>query len=652
MKSKLLRLLISLSSVCGIGTLYGCGGGTAQPPPPPSVTISASASSVVLGQTVTLTWSGENVTVCTASSNPGQGDWSGSVAVSGTRSASPGAAGAITYSLACTGAGGNASKAVIVQVTTPVQALMITSANARGGTAGLGFGDVRTVTFGGVKYTGRYFQLSASGGSGGYAWSWAPAAGSTIPAGLNCCRAELAAPFPLSRAIFVIGGIQGTLTLAGTYHVVVTVTDSMSATPPVSQDFTITVGNPIINSTPAPTIGTLNSPFAGFNFAATGGVKPLIWSETGKLPDGLTLSTDGVLSGMPSKAGTFPVSIKMTDGAGNVAAPRDFTLQVLAKGFAPTGSMAAARQYHTATLLASGKVLVAGGSDVPSTELFDPNTGKFSASGDMGSTRSGHTATLLNNGKVLIAGGQDVTGVNLATAELYDPVAGTFNSTDSMTTGREFHTATLLADGRVLVAGGYIGPGATATATAEVYDPTAEKFSAVGDMATDRSTHIAILLGDGRVLIAGGTTATAELYDPKSATFSATNSLQFARSYPKATVLASGKVLVTGGSNATAELYDPASGTFSDAGSMETPRINHTATLLSDGRVLVTGGYGGPTSTAEVFDPATLSFTRTADLTTPRAWHTATMLPNGQVLVTGGVTTDSSVLATAELYEF
>ena len=72
---------------------------------------------------------------------------------------------------------------------------------------------------------------------------------------------------------------------------------------------------------------------------ATGGVGPLTWSETGALPDGLTLSTDGVLSGMPTKAGAFPVSIKMTDGAGNVAAPQNVTLQVLAKGFAPTGSM-------------------------------------------------------------------------------------------------------------------------------------------------------------------------------------------------------------------------------------------------------------------------------------------------------------------------
>jgi hypothetical protein len=113
-------------------------------------------------------------------------------------------------------------------------------------------------------------------------------------------------------------------------------------------------------------------------------------------------------------------------------------------------------------------------------------------------------------------------------------------------------------------------------------------------------------------------------------------------------VLASGKVLVAGG-GATGELYDPASGTFSDAGSMETSHINHTATLLSNGKVLVTGGT---VSAAELFDPVSVNFTRTADLTTPRAWHTATRLTNGQVLVTGGVSTDGTVLATAELYQF
>ena len=86
--------------------------------------------------------------------------------------------------------------------------------------------------------------------------------------------------------------------------------------------------------------------------------------------------------------------------------------------------MAAARWEHTATLLATGTVLIAGGFLLASAEVYDPATGTFHATGSMATGRgSGHTATLLPNGKVLIAGGgTDSTamgGPRLATAELY-----------------------------------------------------------------------------------------------------------------------------------------------------------------------------------------------------------------------------------------
>ena len=123
---------------------------------------------------------------------------------------------------------------------------------------------------------------------------------------------------------------------------------------------------------------------------------------------------------------------------------------------------------HTATLLPNGKVLLAGGfvnsvwdysgisgSDNGAT-LYDSATGVFSGTGNMTANRGDHTATLLANGKVLIAGGadQDPTGTGLASAELYDPSTGTFTQTGSMAVGRFLHTATLLQNGKVLIVGG------------------------------------------------------------------------------------------------------------------------------------------------------------------------------------------------------
>jgi hypothetical protein len=79
--------------------------------------------------------------------------------------------------------------------------------------------------------------------------------------------------------------------------------------------------------------------------------------------------------------------------------------------------MAEARTYHTATLLPSGKVLVAGGDENSTAEVYDPATASFSTIGGMEIGRSGHTATLLPNGSVLVVGGGIFAG--LASAELY-----------------------------------------------------------------------------------------------------------------------------------------------------------------------------------------------------------------------------------------
>lgn len=173
--------------------------------------------------------------------------------------------------------------------------------------------------------------------------------------------------------------------------------------------------------------------------------------------------------------------------------------------------MTHARSTHTATALAGGRVLLAGGYDASlttaSADLYDPGTGTFAATGPMTAARGFFTATRLSDGRVLVAGGTpsswDQSGPELASTELYDPKTGTFRATGSMRTPRDAHTATLLLDGRVLITGGddrFRHP----VASAELYDPKAGTFSPTGSMKAARSFHVATLLADGRVLVTGG----------------------------------------------------------------------------------------------------------------------------------------------------
>jgi hypothetical protein len=192
------------------------------------------------------------------------------------------------------------------------------------------------------------------------------------------------------------------------------------------------------------------------------------------------------------------------------------------------------RRALTLTLLPSGKVMAAGGSDtngpVASVELYDPVTGVWTPTGSLQTPRASHTATLLPNGTVLAAGGVGVTPIQtnspvdpvLASAEIYDPLTGNWTATGSMGQPRQVHTATLLPGGKVLVAGGVSFFNSVFPTSAEIFDPLTGTWRPTLPLTSGRTDHIAALLPDGKVLVAGGfntsdTGPTTELFDPASA---------------------------------------------------------------------------------------------------------------------------------------
>jgi hypothetical protein len=180
-------------------------------------------------------------------------------------------------------------------------------------------------------------------------------------------------------------------------------------------------------------------------------------------------------------------------------------------GFTRTGDLIVPRFGCPATLLKDGRVLLTGGTSaaeatynerLADAELYDPSTRTFVETGSMVRDRDIHSSTLLADGRVLIAGGINEEKGIFASAEIYDPQKGTFREISPLKVRRSGHAAVRLADGRVLITGG-VRPGGKDTST-EIFDPAAEKFVFAEPMTTRREDHTMTLLKDGRVLVIGG----------------------------------------------------------------------------------------------------------------------------------------------------
>jgi hypothetical protein len=284
----------------------------------------------------------------------------------------------------------------------------------------------------------------------------------------------------------------------------------------------------------------------------------------------------------------------------------------------------------------------------PPVPPADPTSGPaFATLAD----RAVHTATPLADGSVLVAGGCDIDGCGRATASTFLLTTTGAQPAAPLTQSRAGHTATPLADGRVLVVGGYAAENTAPLATVEIFDPASGSWVRTAPVRAARGGHASARLGDGRVLVTGGRTgrgasAGTVIFDPASGTWAAGPELPGVVDGHSAVGLPDGGVLVAGGQArpeeaAAAAVVVTADGRVQPVGALRQARFKHTMLPWADGTVLLIGGTSDDRTllpTTEVFDPRTKRFRLGPRLVHPRYKldGSAVRLPDGRVVVAGG----------------
>jgi hypothetical protein len=181
--------------------------------------------------------------------------------------------------------------------------------------------------------------LVAAGGLAPYTWSLATA---PLPQGLN----------------IVGSNITGTPTQTGTFNIILIVTDSLNNS--VDTPFTILIGTlPAITTTSLPN-GHQNVQYSSGLACSNCGTP--IWSIPTGLPPGLTVnSATGLISGIPTTAGTYPFTVRLAVQMNNPppVVTKNLTIVVIAPLSVTTASLPSGTlnvAYNSSALTATGGV--------------------------------------------------------------------------------------------------------------------------------------------------------------------------------------------------------------------------------------------------------------------------------------------------------
>jgi hypothetical protein len=234
-----------------------------------------------------------------------------SLAASGVLSGTPTESGAFPITVTVTDGNGCTGTSATYSLTIDCQAITVTTPTNADGTVGTAFNE--TFTQSGASGTATFTI-----GSG------------TLPAGLS---------------LGTDGVLSGTPTEAGSFPITVTATDSSGCTG-TSSTYTIEIVCQTITVTnPATATGTVDAAF-NETFTQSGGIGTTNFSTSSTLPAGLTLATDGVLSGTPGAPGSYDIIVVATDANGCTGTGTTYTLVIACQTITVTNPIADAATFN------------------------------------------------------------------------------------------------------------------------------------------------------------------------------------------------------------------------------------------------------------------------------------------------------------------
>jgi|GEM_PF-717834 len=117
---------------------------------------------------------------------------------------------------------------------------------------------------------------------------------------------------PSGMSLSTSGILSGTPTETGSFPLAVFATD-MNGCHGTGTTYNLVISCPSITvSNPSIVSGNYGVPFSQ-SFTSSGGIAPVTFSTSSSLPLGLSLSTSGLLSGIPNQTGSFPIVVSATD---------------------------------------------------------------------------------------------------------------------------------------------------------------------------------------------------------------------------------------------------------------------------------------------------------------------------------------------------